>query len=346
MTTRVLGLLGSPRRKGNNEILLDQALAGAQSQGAQVEKVVLNELDLTPCQSCDECLSTGECAIHDDMEQLYPKLRLADHIILASPVFFLGLTAQTKILIDRCQCLWAERKMLHYPANLGQRRGLLISTASRHGSQQFQALLPTTRSFFATLGLSYWGELLLSDLEERGEVLSRPEALRQAFEAGVKLVRGEKVSLNPSPISLRPIGWVRNRYRESPNDGWEGKNSKLVIEPELEPALEGLEGFSHLIVLFWMQLANYEGELKVHPRGRKGVPLIGLLASRSPHRPNPIGVTIVKLLERRGRVLWVKGLDAFDGTPIIDIKPYLPSDEVHQAKRPEWAANVGKDGTG
>lgn len=332
--------MGSPRRKDNSELLLDQALSGAQREGAKVEKMVLNELDITPCQACGQCLSTGECVIRDDMERIYPELKLAQHLILASSVFFLGLPAQTKLLIDRCQCLWAGRNALSYSARFNQRRGLLILTTSGSDPRQFQPLLSTVRAFFATLEITYWGELLFGGLEERGEVLHHPGVLERAFEAGAKLVRGEEIgSLLPQAL-LYPIGWVRNSCRETPLEGWEGAESELVIEPELEPALDGLEGFSHLIVLFWMHSAKYEGQVKIHPQGREEMPLVGLLASRSPHRPNPIGMTVVRLLERRGRVLRVRGLDAFNETPIIDLKPYLSSDEIPDAKRPEWVRGL------
>ncbi len=346
MSVKVLGLLGSPRRKGNNELLLDQALSGAQSEGAKVEKMVLNDLDITPCQACGQCLSTGECVIRDDMERIYPELKLAQHLILASPVFFLGLPAQAKLLIDRCQCLWAGRNALPHPERSTQRRGLLILTASGSDLRQFQPLLSTVRAFFATLGITYRGELLFGGLEERGEVLHHPGALERAFEAGAKLVKGEEIGPLLHQTPFYPIGWVRNSYREAPPEGWERTESELVIEPEVEPALDGLEDFSHLIVLFWMHSAKYEGQVKIHPQGRKEMPLVGLLASRSPHRPNPIGMTVVRLLERQGRVLRVRGLDAFDGTPIIDLKPYLSSDEIPDAKRPEWVRGLEKGGIG
>ena len=342
MPIKVLGLLGSPRRKGNNELLLDQALSGAQSEGAEVEKIILNELDITPCQACGGCLPAGECIIQDDMEQIYPELKLAQHLILASPVFFLDLPAQVKLLIDRCQCLWVWRSVLTHSIGSGQRRGLLILTASCSDPRQFQPLLPPVRAFFNTLGITYWGELLFSGLEERGEVLYRSETLEQAFRAGAKLVKGEEIGPLLPEAFLYPIGWVRNSYRETLPGGWETTESELIIEPELEPALDGLEDFSHLIVLFWMHSAKYEGQVKIHPQGRKEMPLVGLLASRSPHRPNPIGMTVVRLLEHRGRLLRVQGLDAIDGTPIIDLKPYLPSDEVPGAQRPKWVASISK----
>jgi len=114
--------------------------------------------------------------------------------------------------------------------------------------------------------------------------------------------------------------------------------SRIEIEPDLTEALDNLDEFSHIIVLYWMdRLAARPLPLKVRPRHDPARPLIGLLASRSPHRPNPIGETTVKLLKRESNVLTVSGLDAFDGTPVIDIKPYLPRhDSATDARTPDW----------
>ncbi len=114
--------------------------------------------------------------------------------------------------------------------------------------------------------------------------------------------------------------------------------SRIEIEPGLTEALDNLDEFSHIIVLYWMdRLAARPLPLKVRPRHDPARPLIGLLASRSPHRPNPIGETTVKLLKRESNVLTVSGLDAFDGTPVIDIKPYLPRhDSATDARTPDW----------
>ncbi len=115
-----------------------------------------------------------------------------------------------------------------------------------------------------------------------------------------------------------------------------------MVDSSLTEALDGLEGFSHIIVLYWMhQITTTQLTLKIHPQGRQELPLVGLFATRSPYRPNPIGKTTVRLLERRGNLLRVEGLDATDGTPVIDIKPYLPEyDSVTNAKVPPWVINL------
>lgn len=134
------------------------------------------------------------------------------------------------------------------------------------------------------------------------------------------------------------IGVVRNGVTRPPEAGWAQVTSELVMEPGLGEALDNLEEFSHLIVLYWMhQRERFKVPLKVHPKGRAELPLVGLLATRSPDRPNPLGHTVVRLLERRGNVLLVEGLDAFDGAPVIDLKPYLPqNDSVADAEVPTW----------
>ncbi len=111
----------------------------------------------------------------------------------------------------------------------------------------------------------------------------------------------------------------------------------VVLSPELAPALDGIEDYSHLFVLFWMhRLAGEPCRLRVHPRGREELPLTGVLATRSPHRPNPIGLAVCELLERQGNRLTVRRLDAYNGTPVLDIKPYDFYDRVEQPRVPEW----------
>jgi tRNA-Thr(GGU) m(6)t(6)A37 methyltransferase TsaA len=139
-------------------------------------------------------------------------------------------------------------------------------------------------------------------------------------------------------MTVTAIGVVRNGITRPPEAGWAKITSELVMERRLSEALDNLEEFSHLIVLYWMhQRERLKVPLKVHPRGRGELPLVGLLATRSPDRPNPLGQTVVRLLKRRGNVLLVEGLDAFDGTPVIDLKPYLPqNDSVTDAEVPTW----------
>jgi tRNA (adenine37-N6)-methyltransferase len=146
------------------------------------------------------------------------------------------------------------------------------------------------------------------------------------------------MGVNQYEIILKAIGFVKNSIREVTGHNWENVISEIVIQPELTEALDNLDEFSHIIVLFWTQgVSNKCIPNKIRMQQNQGKPLVGLFATRSPDRPNPVCKTTVKLLERRGNILKVKGLDAFEGTPIIDIKPYIPGyDSVGEAKVPEW----------
>jgi len=144
----------------------------------------------------------------------------------------------------------------------------------------------------------------------------------------------------PIPLNLTPIGTVRSPLKEPTGERLNLKEivSEIVIDETLNGALDGIEGFSHIIVLYWMHRAHRERQhLKTHPMGRKDVPEQGIFAVRSPNRPNPIGKTTVRLLERHGNILKVQGLDAIDGSPVIDIKPYIPGyDSAANAATPDW----------
>ena len=142
---------------------------------------------------------------------------------------------------------------------------------------------------------------------------------------------------------LKAIGTIRNRVKQRPASGWDEIVSEVDIDHSLTEALDGLEEFSHIIVVYWMHQIPPSEQVptKVHPRNRPDLPLVGLFATRAPYRLNPIGATAVKLLERRGNVLTVKGLDAVDGTPVIDVKPYLPKrDSVADARTPLWVKKL------
>jgi len=144
-------------------------------------------------------------------------------------------------------------------------------------------------------------------------------------------------------MTLKAIGIVRNKLKGPPNRDFDYKKvvSEIVIDRSLTEALDKLDEFSHIIVLYWMhQAATSQPRTKIHIKGRQELPLVGLFASRSPHRPNPIGKTTVRLLKRRDNILEVEGLDAIDGTPVVDIKPYLPGyDSPANATVPQWVTS-------
>lgn len=145
-------------------------------------------------------------------------------------------------------------------------------------------------------------------------------------------------------IDLKPIGFVKT---EAVGREIRDANliSQIVFREELTEALEGIQGFSHLFVIFWLDKirAKARGIMKVHPRGRKDMPLLGVFATRTSHRPNPIGLTRVKLLGVEGNVVTVQGLDAFDCTPVLDIKPFDIRDLPKEATVPEWWIKLEKE---
>jgi multimeric flavodoxin WrbA len=188
---KVLGLYGSPRRGGNTELLLEEALKGAEKEGAEVERIYLSDFTITPCKECHGCDNTGNCVILDDMEKIYPKLLEADVLILASPIFFYGVTAWAKALIDRSQALWARKYLIKDPTSGKEgkkRKGFFISVGATKGQKVFEGAILTVKYFFDVLNAEYVDELLYRGVEAKGDILKHPEALQQAFEAGRKLV--------------------------------------------------------------------------------------------------------------------------------------------------------------
>ena len=188
---KVLGLFGSPRRGGNTEILLEEALKGAEAEGAGVERIYLTDFTITPCKECHGCDQTGNCVILDDMEKVYPKLLEADIIILASPIFFYGVTAWAKALIDRCQALWARKYLVKDPSmgRGGKKRiGFLISVGATKGPRVFEGAILTMKYFLDVLNGEYAGELVFRGVDAKGDILNQKGALEQAFEAGRRMV--------------------------------------------------------------------------------------------------------------------------------------------------------------
>lgn len=147
-------------------------------------------------------------------------------------------------------------------------------------------------------------------------------------------------------IKMAPIGYVR---RASKDENVKDRSlvCRIVIRKDLIEALDGVEDFSHLFVIFYMhKIRDREKALKVHPRGRTDLPLLGVFATRTALRPNPIGLTLVELLERKGNILHVKGLDAHDQTPVLDLKPADSRDLPRRVRIPKWLEFLEKEPTG
>jgi len=189
---RVLGIMGSPRRHSNTEILLDKALEGASDAGAEIEKVLISKLKISPCLEIYACFKDGNCTIKDDMRALYEKLVEADRIVFASPIFFYGVTGQAKSMIDRCQALWARRHVLGMgKEDKRARRGVFISVGATKGEKLFDGAVLTVKYFFDAVGVKYSGDLLIRGIDNKAQIKEHPTALEDAFRLGQDLVRGK-----------------------------------------------------------------------------------------------------------------------------------------------------------
>ncbi|MEK6635663.1 MAG: flavodoxin family protein [Planctomycetota bacterium] len=189
---KVIGIFGSPRQNGNSDILLNSAIRGIETNGVDIERIIVRDLKIAPCNSCGGCWEKGVCVIDDDMQKIYSRLVDADGIIVASPIYFMGVSAQLKAFIDRCQAFWARKYILNLPIREGGRiaNGFFIATAARNtGEGLFTGAVKTIKAFFHVLDTKYIGEILCAGLEEKGDVNKRQELLQQAYEAGKQLLK-------------------------------------------------------------------------------------------------------------------------------------------------------------
>ncbi|MBF6600190.1 MAG: tRNA (N6-threonylcarbamoyladenosine(37)-N6)-methyltransferase TrmO [Dehalococcoidia bacterium] len=147
-------------------------------------------------------------------------------------------------------------------------------------------------------------------------------------------------------LNVRPVGIVRNGVHTPRPEGWAHVVSDVVLRAELLDMLEGIEGYSHIIVVYALhKVPESEQRVRVRPGADARIPEQGVLATRSQLRPSPIGVSVVRLLKRRRNIMRVEGLDAIDGTPVLDVKPYFPNyDAVPDASIPAWAEALAAEG--
>ncbi|MCE5336568.1 MAG: flavodoxin family protein [Desulfobacteraceae bacterium] len=189
---RILAIYGSPRKKGNTAILLGSAVQGAAESGALVEEVLLRDCKISPCLELYACKDTGRCAINDDFQELHAKMLTCDALMLASPIFFYTVSAQTKIFMDRCQAQWA-RKYLFEGASFGLRepvrKALFISAGATGGARLFDGTLLTMKYFLDIFDMKLWKSLLYRRLDGAEDILSHPEYIEEAYQAGSELAR-------------------------------------------------------------------------------------------------------------------------------------------------------------
>ena len=188
---KLVVLLGSPRKNGNSETVAKAVVTPIEQSGGTVEYIRLNALSLRPCQGCGGCDKSGNCVIDDDMTDIYNTVDSADRLLLVSPVYFYGLSAQCKIFGDRMQARWARRYLLkeRYRSEEG-RKGYLISSAATKGPKIFDCSILTTRYIYDAMDVEYGGEFLIKGVDKRKAVLEHPEEMQRAEEFGRDILAG------------------------------------------------------------------------------------------------------------------------------------------------------------
>ncbi|MBF0456904.1 MAG: flavodoxin family protein [Nitrospirae bacterium] len=183
-------ILGSPRINGNTEILINEAIRAVKEEGCPVELFRPHGMDLAPCSNCGGCEETGRCVIDDDMNEVYRAIYTSDRFIVASPIFFFGLTAQLKGLIDRCQALWCEKYLLGRPIPEGQegRKGLLIMVGGMDKEIGFTSAGATATAFFRTISVPKHETVYFTKVDSIGAIREHPTALRDVYNAAKRLI--------------------------------------------------------------------------------------------------------------------------------------------------------------
>jgi len=201
MIIKTLGISTSPRTNGNSDLLLHEALAGAESAGAHIEYIRLSDYNIAPCIECNACYTTGTCQIQDDYQQLLKKMLDTDRLVFATPIFFMTVCAQAKMLIDRSQCLWANKyvlkKQLITPKR--DRRAMVIAVGGSKSKKQFESIKLTMKSYFDVLDINYTANLFINKVDDCGEIQKHPSSLKAAFRLGKELITAE------TPTSQKPI---------------------------------------------------------------------------------------------------------------------------------------------
>jgi multimeric flavodoxin WrbA len=188
---KMLVVLGSPRKGGNGETLARKIADAVEQGGGTVEYVRLNNLNLRPCQGCGGCDKTGNCVVKDDMIPIFQTVDEADRILLVSPVYFYGLSAQCKIFGDRMQARWARKYLLKERFREGEgRKGYLVSTAATKGSKIFDCSILTAKYIYDAMDVEYGGELLVKGVDKRKAVLEVPDEMTRAEQFGRDIVEG------------------------------------------------------------------------------------------------------------------------------------------------------------
>lgn len=185
---RIVGISGSPRRGGNTEILLEGVLEAAKNNGADIKKIILNELNFSACQECENIRRDGICIVEDDWQKVFLEIENADAIIIASPIFFGSVSAQTKMMIDRFQCLWLAKNIFKTYKIKKIKSGAFICVEASQRKDFFENAKSIVKNFFATIDADYTEELFCQGIDKKGTISNKPECLKKASEIGKRII--------------------------------------------------------------------------------------------------------------------------------------------------------------
>ena len=185
---KIIGISGSPRRRGNTETLLDRALEEAENNGADIKKFILNELNFSACRECENIRRDGVCIVEDDWQKIFLEIENADVIVIASPIFFGSISAQTKMFIDRFQCLWLAKYIFKTLKPQKKKTGAFICVEATRRQDFFDNAKSIVKNFFATIDADYIEELFCPGIDKKGAVTASPECLKKAGKIGKKII--------------------------------------------------------------------------------------------------------------------------------------------------------------
>lgn len=168
---------------------MNEALNPPREMGHDIMVYNLNTLTIKPCQDCDGCVTTGVCIQKDEMTGIFDAIRQADRIILASPIFFYGISAQAKAMVDRCQAFWCEKYLLKrtIPAGTHGRKGLLLLVSGMKKADGIHCAEGTAKGFFRAVSVPEHEILSYGGVDAKGDIRKHPTALKEAYDAGKRL---------------------------------------------------------------------------------------------------------------------------------------------------------------
>ena len=186
---KIIAFNGSPRPGGNTELLMNEALKPLRETGHDIAVYNLNTMIIKPCQDCGGCVTTGVCIQQDEMTCVFDAIRQADRIIFASPIFFYGISAQAKAMVDRCQAFWCEKYLLKKSIAGGAhgRKGLLLLVGGMKKEDGIHCAEGTAKSFFRTVSVPEHETLAYGGVDAKGDIVKHPTALKDAYVAGKRL---------------------------------------------------------------------------------------------------------------------------------------------------------------